>query len=78
MLAAALSTEVKTWLSQRLVTHVQRIGTTAFTDKPVSMKYRGVFDLAGRKPGKLNYVGAAGRWSLAEGLQWWLSRHATR
>jgi hypothetical protein len=28
---------------------------TAFTDQPVSMKYRGIYDLTSRKPGQLNY-----------------------
>ncbi len=32
--------------------------TTAFTDKPVSMKYRGVFELAKRGKGFLNYAAA--------------------
>ncbi len=50
--------------------------TTAFTDKPVSMKYRGVLELAGRnkKEAKLNYVGmfdksmkkAVGKWQKLE------------
>ena len=39
----------------RSLMRVLTVATTAFTDKPVSMKYRGVFKLASRKPGMLNY-----------------------
>jgi hypothetical protein len=35
---------------------IETVLTNAFTDKPVSMKYRGVFELVGRSPGKLSYV----------------------
>ena len=54
------------------------IGTTAFTDKPVSMKYRGLFDVHSRGEGRINYVGQAGRWSLEEGYQWWKTNHSTK
>ncbi len=76
VLAAALSTETVAALEQGLRMRVRSVGTTAFTDKPVSMKYRGLFDLHDRKEGQLNYVGQAGRWSLEEGLQWWLDKHS--
>jgi hypothetical protein len=49
----------------------RRRTTTAFTDKPVSMKYRGVFDLHSRTEGRLNYLGEAGKWSLEDALTWW-------
>jgi len=32
--------------------------TTAFTDAPVSMKYRGIYELRGRKEGHLQYYSA--------------------
>jgi hypothetical protein len=72
VLTAALSTEIRTLLEQRYCLRVETIGTTAFTDKPVSMKYRGLYELHSRKPGQLNYVARAGRWSLEEGLAWWI------
>ncbi len=65
------STEVRDILEQKLAQKVRTIGTTAFTDKPVSMKYRGVFDLHSRKEGRLNYLGEAGKWSLEQALTWW-------
>jgi hypothetical protein len=39
----------------RHVVRINAIQTTAFTNKPVSMKYRGIYKLANRKPGMLNY-----------------------
>jgi hypothetical protein len=71
VLACILSTEVRDILEQKLAQNVRTIGTTAFTDKPVSMKYRGVFDLHSRKEGRLNYLGEAGKWSLEDALTWW-------
>ncbi len=57
-LVAALSTcaTVIRRLEAKYVTHITSVATSAFTDKPVSMKYRGVFKLASRKPGFLEYV----------------------
>ena len=40
----------------KLMQRISGIYSTAFTDKPVSMKYRGIFELVGRKPGMLNYA----------------------
>jgi hypothetical protein len=39
-----------------LVQRIDTVVTTAFTDKPVSMKYRGIFEIIGRSPGKINYA----------------------
>lgn len=76
ILAAALSVEVKVLLEQVFNQRVRTIATTAFTDKPVSMKYRGLFDVHSRKEGRVNYIAEAGRWTLQEGLAWWMSKHA--
>jgi hypothetical protein len=70
-----LSTEMKAVLEQGLNRRVATIGTTAFTSKPVSMKYRGLFRLHSRKEGRLNYLADTGRWSLAEALTWWQQQH---
>lgn len=80
--AVALSTEVRAVLEQFLNRRVRRIGTHAFTSKPVSMKYRGVLTLRhrrkadGDKPAALYYNGDAGRWSLEGALAWWTRQHA--
>jgi hypothetical protein len=71
VLAAMLSTEMQTLLCERYCRRIETIGTTAFTPKPVSMKYRGLFELHSRKEGRFNYLGAAGRWTLEEGFHWW-------
>ena len=42
-------------LNARFKTQIQEITTNVFTDKPVSMKYRGVFKLFKRHNGKLTY-----------------------
>lgn len=81
MLYAARSSEVRAWLEQRLQQRVQSILTTAFSDHPVSMKYRGVFDLLARKEGReghaymLNYSAPAGSWTLTEGYSQWTAKH---
>lgn len=76
VLAAALSIEVKKYLEYIFAMKFSTIATTAFTKKAVSMKYRGLFDLYSRKEGMLNYTAEAGRWSLGEGLKWWLEKHS--
>lgn len=78
VLAAVLSHEMKAVLEQGFNHRVRTIGTTAFTQKNVSMKYRGIFDIYSRKEGVLNYRADAGRWSLADGLAWWQQSHAQR
>jgi hypothetical protein len=78
ILACVVSKEVQADLEQWLCARIRTIGTTAFTDKPVSMKYRGMFDVHSRSDGKVNYLGPAGRWNLQEGFQWWTANHATR
>lgn len=78
VLAAMLSTDVKAVLEQSMNARVDTIGTTAFTTKPVSMKYRGLFDIHNRKEGAINYVAQTGRWSLADALAWWLKHHGEK
>lgn len=78
ILACVVSREVKADLEHWLCQRIKTIGTTAFTDRPVSMKYRGLFDVHSRGEGKVNYIGPAGRWSLKEGYQWWKASHSTR
>jgi hypothetical protein len=72
---AALSTEAKAVLETTFNRQLAAINTTAFTDKPVSMKYRGVMRLAGRSKGKLAYRELTGKWSLAEGLEQWKTKY---
>lgn len=78
VLAAMLSREVQLLLERSLTTRVRTIATTAFTKRAVSSKYRGLFDLHSRKedPPRLNYIAHAGRWSLEDGLRWWMTQHS--
>ncbi|MCE5327877.1 MAG: hypothetical protein LLG01_15835 [Planctomycetaceae bacterium] len=76
ILACAVSGEVRADLEQWLCCRIRTIGTTAFTERAVSMKYRGLFDVHSRSEGKVNYLGAAGRWSLQEGFAWWKGNHS--
>lgn len=80
---AALSVETHV-LAERIKRHRFRgLATTAFTDRPVSMKYRGVFDLVQRIDNdsktstakyKLNYAAPFPRWTLAEAFAVWSER----
>jgi hypothetical protein len=74
-LIAMLAASFETWDAwcKKFVMRPKTLHTTAFTDKPVSMKYRGIYELASRKPGALNYVCAIGdrnRTSTAIYLEW--------
>lgn len=51
----ATSETVISTLNRKYFIRIERIFTTAFTKKPVSMKYRGIFRLDARKDGFLNY-----------------------
>ena len=73
-----LSKAVQIDLEQCTCSRVKVIGTTAFTNKPVSMKYRGLFEVHNRGESYINYFGQAGRWSLEEGFQWWKANHSTK
>lgn len=68
----ALSAEVRDAIQERLLMRIGRVRTTAFTDRPVSMKYRGVFELEKRGEGFLNYVSQAGRWTAREAFDRWM------
>jgi len=76
VLAAAVSTEVQAVLEQTFKMKVNTIGTTAFTERSSSMKYRGLFKLYNRSEGMLNYESDAGIWTLEGGLDWWMKKHA--
>jgi len=79
VLYAALSRESQLLIEQAVGHRVRALYTTAFSDRPVSMKYRGAgFEMVGRKEPKgahkryiLNYTARLGRWSLAEVLTRW-------
>lgn len=60
LIMGVLSSEFKYELDIRYKHECGVIATSVFTDKPVSMKYRGVFKLHERCVGKLHYIQDAG------------------
>jgi hypothetical protein len=82
ILLAATSKEMKDILEKKLIKMVDTVYTTAFSNNPVSMKYRGVFTLANRKEvnsseGRyaLNYFAKLGNLSLKDILPLWKSKY---
>lgn len=78
---AAMSVEAKQLVQRPLAHLVKSLATTAFTNRPVSMKYRGLLHIASRKAAEdgvhefqLQYEGAMGEWTLQEGLKMWADR----
>ncbi len=80
VLLCLLSREVKSLMDGRWLEDFAWVITTAFASGPVSMKYRGVFDLHTRKPQEggfaLNYYARCGRFGLAEAYEIWLKKYA--
>jgi hypothetical protein len=74
MLAASEET-ISSFERARIV-RVKSVFTTAFTDKPISMKYRGIYELAGRKEGFLNYTSEVRRVPTAAIYREWYDRFA--
>lgn len=85
VLYAALSREVLAVLEQRLQRRIRAVMTTAFSQNPASMKYRGLFELLSRREAGagdagrwvLNYWAKPGEWSLEEGFREWQSKHGS-
>lgn len=84
VLMASVSKEAKLLAERAANARVRSVATTAFTQKPVSMKYRGVYKLIGRRDAeepwykfKLSYGSEMGRWSLSEALKLWRERYAS-
>ena len=63
-------------IERKLIVRVEGIYTTAFTSHAVSMKYRGIFDLVGRKPGAINYVSAVREHAPNDIYRDWFRRYA--
>jgi len=75
---AAMSKESQYAIQASFGQRVRCVVTTAFTEKAVSMKYRGLLKKYGEITGKdkegINYSGKMGEWTLAEGLEQWRDR----
>lgn len=87
VLYCILSKEVKMLAEHSSGKRINLINTNVFSKNPVSMKYRGLFELAGAKElekdesGKvtqynLSYVAKPGKWTLKEGYEQWRQKYS--
>lgn len=81
VIIAAMSSEAKQLVQRPLAHLVTAVSTTAFTQRPVSMKYRNLMKLTKRADAddgihqfQLQYEGAMGEWTLQDGLDMWVNR----
>jgi len=70
-----LSHDVRMLLARNVGDYYDYIKTPVYTDKPVSMKYRGVFKLTKKEKGKLTYTGEFVKESINEIYKTWLKRY---
>jgi hypothetical protein len=67
--------DMQTILSERTLSTYRTILTTAFTNQPVSMKYRGVYELVKRGKGFLNYQTAFTNTTFEEVIGTWMKKY---
>ena len=65
---------IKQALEEKFFIRVKTIYTTAFTKKPTSAKYRGVFTLVKRGKGFLNYCAPAGTRTIKQAMREWTDK----
>ncbi|MFB7493785.1 hypothetical protein ACFC09_03610 [Streptomyces sp. NPDC056161] len=82
---AAMSTEAQLLCQRAFSRRIRAVSTTAFSNNPVSMKYRGLLRLTKRGPSnedcwqyQLQYQGLMGGHTLSEALQLWAKRWGAR
>ncbi|MGW3563068.1 putative antirestriction adenine methyltransferase [Streptomyces sp. NPDC000941] len=82
---AATSSEARLLCQRAFSRRIRAVSTTAFSNNPVSMKYRGLLRLTKRGPSneggwkyQLQYQGAMGEHTLAEALEKWAKRWGAR
>ena len=74
LLLVTQTREVRRLLEEKFFLEIPKCRTMVFTDKPVSMKYRGLYELARRDPGKLVYETELGLHELNEVIPLWLKK----
>ena len=57
---------------------IKKVVTTAFTNKPVSMKYRGIFTIKNRKEGAINYQSDVRELNPQEIFDFWYKKYGTK
>jgi len=75
LLLTTKTRELQDLLKAKFIQAVDFILTTAFTDKPVSMKYRGVYELMKRGEGFLQYTTKCGTITAEEAVKTWLKKY---
>lgn len=75
LLLATQTSELQEILKASFIQAVEFILTTAFTDKPVSMKYRGIYHLMKRGEGFLQYMAPAGALTAKEAVKTWIRKY---
>lgn len=75
LLMSTKTKELQEILREKFIQAVEFILTTAFTDNPVSMKYRGVFELMKRGEGFLQYTAPAGVMTTEEAVRTWSKKY---
>jgi len=68
LLMSLLSKEYHDEVNIRFKEKIELFVTNVFTDKPVSMKYRGAFKMLERTDGKLTYIGELGRYGKLDNV----------
>ena len=74
LLLVTQTREVRRLLEEKFFLEIPKCRTMVFTDKPVSMKYRGLYELARRDPGKLVYETELGILNVSEVIPLWLKK----
>jgi hypothetical protein len=69
---------VRRIIARKMAHYFDGLKTTVYTDKPVSMKYRGVFNLDRRDKGKLMYSCLFSEKGLDDVYSEWLTKTAKR
>lgn len=70
-----LSHDVQMMIAKSLGDYFTYIKTPVYTQSAVSMKYRGVFKLEKREPGKLTYIGEFGKETIQNIYRIWLKKY---
>ena len=63
-------------INRMLLIKVESVTTTAFTNKPISMKYRGIFDLVKRTPDHLQYESRIRNQTIEDVFHEWFRKFA--
>lgn len=78
LLLTTKTKELQKLFREKFIQSFDFILTTAFTDKPVSMKYRGVYDLMKRGKGFLQYTTSCGTITAEEAVKTWIRKYKKR